>query len=54
MPMYDYKCTKCGTVFEELVFSNTVADDQIKMPEMQSIKGKAAIVRPLYPCKLWF
>ena len=33
MPMYDYKCTKCGIVFEELVFSSTVADDQIKCPK---------------------
>ena len=33
MPMYDYKCTKCGTLFEELVISSTIADNQIKCPK---------------------
>ncbi|SVA61546.1 uncharacterized protein METZ01_LOCUS114400, partial [marine metagenome] len=30
MPMYDYKCTECDTLFEELVMSSSVADEQIK------------------------
>ena len=31
--MYDYKCTKCGTLFEELVFSSSEADIKVKCPK---------------------
>ena len=40
MPMYDYKCTKCGTLFEELVLSSTVADNQIKCPKCGTVIPK--------------
>ncbi|NHZ86513.1 MAG: hypothetical protein GWP19_11645 [Planctomycetia bacterium] len=33
MPMYDYRCKNCDEVFEELVFSNTIPDKEIKCPK---------------------
>ena len=32
MPMYDYQCRHCNRFFEELVFSSSVADKEIKCP----------------------
>ena len=32
MPMYDYQCRQCNRFFEELVFSSSVADEEIKCP----------------------
>ena len=32
MPMYDYQCRYCNRFFEELVFSSSVADEEIKCP----------------------
>ena len=32
MSMYDYKCRSCSELFEELVFSSTVADEEISCP----------------------
>ena len=32
MPMYDYQCRHCEHCFEELVFSSSVADEEIKCP----------------------
>ncbi|SVB54421.1 uncharacterized protein METZ01_LOCUS207275 [marine metagenome] len=46
MPMYDYKCNKCGTLFEELVLSSTVADDQIKCPKCGGSKSKRQLSAP--------
>ena len=54
MPMYDYKCTKCGAVFEELVFSNTVADDQIKCPKCSHSKVKRQLSAPFIPANSGF
>jgi len=35
MPMYDYRCQKCGYKFEELIFSWD-SDKQIVCPECSS------------------
>lgn len=32
MPVFDYKCNNCGEVFEELVFSSSAPDSDIKCP----------------------
>jgi putative FmdB family regulatory protein len=30
--MYDYQCRHCNRFFEELVFSSSVADEEVKCP----------------------
>lgn len=32
MPMFDYRCKNCDAVFEELVASSAIPDDQVKCP----------------------
>ena len=32
MPIYEYRCKKCGHKFEEIVFSSSGADD-VRCPE---------------------
>ena len=46
MPMYDYKCTKCGTIFEELVFSSTETDNKIKCPKCDFSNVKRQLSAP--------
>ena len=40
MPMYDYQCASCGHLFEELVFSSSVADTKIVCPECNKQEAK--------------
>ena len=46
MPMYDYKCTKCGTLFEELVMSSSVSDEQIKCPKCGHSRSERQLSAP--------
>ena len=46
MPMYDYKCTKCGTVFEELVFSSSMCDIDITCPNFGAENAERQLSAP--------
>ncbi len=37
MPLFEFKCKKCGNQFEELVFSSS-GDEEIKCPKCGSVK----------------
>jgi|WetSurMetagenome_2_1015567.scaffolds.fasta_scaffold370153_2 putative FmdB family regulatory protein len=37
MPMFEYRCTECGTAFEELVVN---ADDFVQCPKCHSEKAE--------------
>jgi len=47
MPMYDYRCKNCDEVFEELVFSNSTSDDEIKCPKCGQSKSERLISAPM-------
>ncbi len=47
MPMYDYRCKNCAEVFEELVFSNTTPDEEIKCPKCYQNKSKRLFSAPM-------
>ena len=47
MPMYDYRCENCDEVFEELVFSNTIPDEEIKCPKCCQNNSKRLFSAPM-------
>ncbi|MFH1213861.1 MAG: zinc ribbon domain-containing protein [Candidatus Neomarinimicrobiota bacterium] len=46
MPLFEYECQNCGEVFEELVFSSRVTDDEIKCPHCGLNRAKKLISAP--------
>ena len=46
MPMYDYQCAHCGHLFEELVFSSSIADTKIICPECNKQEAKRQLSAP--------
>ena len=46
MPMYDYKCCSCSELFEELVFSSTVPDEEITCPNCGDNKAVKQLSAP--------
>ncbi len=40
MPMFDYKCENCDTVFDELIPSSDTPDTDILCPNCKEIKQK--------------
>ena len=46
MPMYDYRCKNCDEVFEELVYSSTVSDDEVKCPKCGQNKSVRLLSAP--------
>jgi len=47
MPMYDYRCKNCDEVFEELVFSSTTPDEEIKCPKCGQNKSNRLFSAPM-------
>ncbi len=47
MPMYDYRCKHCDEVFEELVFSSTSDDTEIKCPKCGQNKSERLLSAPM-------
>ena len=47
MPMYDYRCKNCDEVFEELVFSSTTPDKEIKCPKCGQNKSDRLFSAPM-------
>ena len=46
MPMYDYKCRSCSQLFEELVFSSNVLDEEITCPNCSENKAVKQLSAP--------
>ena len=46
MPMYDYQCAHCGNLFEELVFSSSIADTKIICPKCNKQEAKRQLSAP--------
>ena len=46
MPMYDYQCRHCEHCFEELVFSSSVADKEIKSPYCGHLDAQRQLSAP--------
>ena len=46
MPMYDYQCRHCEHCFEELVFSSSVADKEIKCPYCGHLDAQRQLSAP--------
>ena len=46
MPMYDYQCRQCNRFFEELVFSSSVADEEIKCPYCGHLDAQRQLSAP--------
>ena len=46
MPMYDYQCRHCNRFFEELVFSSSVADEEIKCPYCGHLDAQRQLSAP--------
>ena len=46
MPMYDYRCENCGEIFEELVFSSNVPDEEIECPVCHEYVAKKLLSAP--------
>ena len=46
MPMYDYKCCSCSQLFEELVFSSTIPDEEITCPNCSENKAVKQLSAP--------
>ncbi|RMF10247.1 MAG: zinc ribbon domain-containing protein [Candidatus Neomarinimicrobiota bacterium] len=46
MPMFDYRCENCGHVFEELVWSSSVPDEEISCPKCGARKAKRLLSAP--------
>jgi len=47
MPMYDYRCKNCDEVFEELVFSSSAPDEEIKCPKCGQNKSERLFSAPM-------
>ncbi|MBD3335717.1 MAG: hypothetical protein GF355_09395, partial [Candidatus Eisenbacteria bacterium] len=46
MPFYDYKCKKCGNVFEELVPSSATPDRDVECPHCGAHQAKRLLAAP--------
>ena len=46
MPMYDYQCCHCNRFFEELLFSSSVADEEIKCPYCGHLDAQRQLSAP--------
>mgnify|MGYP001403296052 FL=1 len=46
MPMYDYKCRSCSELFEELVLSSSVSDEEITCPNCGKNKAVKQLSAP--------
>ena len=46
MPMYDYKCRSCSELFEELVFSSSISDEEITCPNCGKNKAVKQLSAP--------
>lgn len=46
MPMFDYRCGKCGHLFEELVISSTAPDETIQCPECGGYQSQRLLSAP--------
>ena len=46
MPMYDYRCRSCSQLFEELVFSSNVPDEEITCPNCSENKAVKQLSAP--------
>ncbi len=47
MPMYDYRCNNCGKEYEELVWSSSTLDEEIKCPECGEQKSQRLLSAPV-------
>ncbi|MBU0529255.1 zinc ribbon domain-containing protein [bacterium] len=47
MPMYDYRCKNCDEVFEELVYSSMVPDEEIKCPNCGQNNSERLLSAPM-------
>ena len=46
MPMYNYKCRSCSELFEELVLSSSVSDEEITCPNCGKNKAVKQLSAP--------
>lgn len=46
MPLFEFKCRNCGKVFEELVFSSRVSEDEIICPHCGMTRAEKLISAP--------
>ncbi len=46
MPMFDYKCENCDTVFDELIPSSDTPDTDILCPNCKENKAKKLLSAP--------
>lgn len=44
--MFDYRCRNCGNIFEELVFSRTMSDNDIVCPDCNKNESDKLISAP--------
>lgn len=47
MPMYDYRCKNCDEVFEELVVSSSVPDEEIRCPKCGQNNSERMLSAPM-------
>ncbi len=47
MPMYDYRCKNCDEIFEELVFSSTAPDEDVKCPKCGQNRSERLLSAPM-------
>jgi len=46
MPLFEFKCQNCGQIFEELVFSSRVSEDEITCPHCGLAQAEKLISAP--------
>jgi putative FmdB family regulatory protein len=46
MPLFEYECQNCGKVFEELVFTSRIPDEEITCPHCGFNKARKRISAP--------
>ena len=46
MPIYEYQCRHCEHCFEELLFSSSVADKEIKCPHCGHLDAQRQLSAP--------
>jgi len=51
MPMYDYRCRRCGSLFEELVSSSSVPDKEIPCPQCGAHEAERQLSAPAVAVK---
>lgn|GEM_PF-411879 len=47
MPMFDYRCRNCEHVFEELVASSSVPDEEIECPRCKQRQSERLLSAPM-------